>query len=37
MNSMLHLSNPTLDWVNISTGLRVPATRAGTAEEFHRQ
>ena len=37
MNSMLHLSNPTLDWVNISTGFGVPATRAGTAEEFHRQ
>ena len=37
MNSMLDLGNPTLDWVNISTGLGVPATRAGTAEEFHRQ
>ena len=37
MNSMLDLNNPTLDWVNISTGLGVPATRAGTAEEFHRQ
>ena len=37
IKSMLDLSNPTLDWVNISTGLGVPATRAGTAEEFHRQ
>ena len=37
MKSMLDLNNPTLDWVNISTGLGVPATRAGTAEEFHRQ
>ena len=37
MKSMLDLDNPTLDWVNISTGLGVPATRAGTAEEFHRQ
>ena len=34
---MLDLDKPTLDWVNISTGLGVPATRAGTAEEFHRQ
>ena len=37
MKSMLDLDNPTLDWVNISKGLGVPATRAGTAEEFHRQ
>jgi acetolactate synthase I/II/III large subunit len=37
MKSMFDLSNPTLDWVKISTGLGVPAVRAGTAEEFHRQ
>ncbi len=37
MKSMLDLDNPTLDWVSISTGLGVPATRAETAEEFHRQ
>jgi acetolactate synthase I/II/III large subunit len=28
---------PSTTRVNISTGLGVPATRAGTAEEFHRQ
>jgi acetolactate synthase I/II/III large subunit len=37
MKSMLDLDNPMPDWVNISTGLGVPATRAGTTEEFHRQ
>ncbi|WZO98432.1 acetolactate synthase large subunit [Isosphaeraceae bacterium EP7] len=37
MNSMLDLNNPTLDWVNLATGLGVPATRAGTAEEFHQR
>jgi len=35
--TMLDLDNPALDWVKISTGLGVPATRAATAEEFHRQ
>ena len=35
--TMLELDNPALDWVSISTGLGVPATRATTAEEFHRQ
>ncbi len=35
--AMLSLDRPTLDWVQISTGLGVPATRAETAEEFHRQ
>ena len=35
--TMLDLDNPALDWVKISTGLGVPATRAETAEEFHRQ
>ena len=37
MKWMLDLDNPALDWVSISTGLGVPATRATTAEEFHRQ
>jgi acetolactate synthase-1/2/3 large subunit len=35
MKLMLDLSNPTLDWMKISTGFGVPATRAATAEEFH--
>ena len=35
--TMLELDNPTLDWAKISKGLGVPATRAATAEEFHRQ
>ena len=37
MKSMLDLGNPSLDWVSIATGLGVPATRAGTAEEFHQR
>jgi acetolactate synthase-1/2/3 large subunit len=37
MKSMLELGGPTLDWVKIATGHGVPATRATTAEEFHRQ
>jgi acetolactate synthase I/II/III large subunit len=37
MNSMLNLGSPTLGWVNIATGLGVPATRAETAEQFHQQ
>jgi acetolactate synthase I/II/III large subunit len=36
MNSMLDLSNPSLDWVSIATGLGVPATRAGTTSEFRQ-
>ena len=36
MESMLDLSNPALDWVNIASGFGVPASRAKTAEEFHR-
>jgi acetolactate synthase-1/2/3 large subunit len=36
MKSMLDLGNPSLDWVNIATGLGVPATRAGTTEEFRQ-
>ncbi len=35
--TMLDLDRPTLDWMKMSTGLGVPATRAATAEEFHRQ
>ena len=37
MKSMMDLDNPTLDWVSLSTGLGVPASRARTAEEFHRE
>ena len=37
MLSMLHLDNPTLDWVKIAEGQGVPASRATTAEEFHKQ
>lgn len=37
MRSMLDLNNPTLGWVEIAAGLSVPATRAATAEEFHRE
>ncbi len=35
--SMLDLSHPDINWVEISTGLGVPATRAHTADEFYRQ
>jgi acetolactate synthase-1/2/3 large subunit len=35
--SMLDLSRPDIDWVEISQGMGVPATRATTAEEFHQQ
>ena len=37
MKSMLELAGPALRWVEIATGLGVPATRAATAEEFHQQ
>ncbi|MDR3635361.1 MAG: acetolactate synthase large subunit [Isosphaeraceae bacterium] len=37
MKSMLDLGKPTLGWVEIATGLGVPATRVGTAEEFHQR
>jgi acetolactate synthase I/II/III large subunit len=37
MKSMLDLDRPTIGWVDIATGLGVTATRAGTAEEFHRR
>lgn len=32
--SLLDLSNPMIDWVDISEGMGVPAVRAKTAEEF---
>ena len=37
MLSMLHLDDPTLDWVKIAEAQGVPASRATTAEEFHKQ
>jgi acetolactate synthase-1/2/3 large subunit len=36
MKSMFSLGNPSIDWVSVSAGLGVPATKAGTAEEFHQ-
>jgi len=35
--SMLDLSRPDIDWVALAEGMGVPATRATSAEEFHRQ
>jgi acetolactate synthase-1/2/3 large subunit len=35
--SMLDLSRPDIDWVSLSKGMGVPASRATTAEEFHEQ
>jgi len=35
--SMLDLSRPDINWVELSNSLGVPATRATTAEEFHQQ
>ncbi len=35
--SMLDLSRPDIDWVSISQGMGVPASRADSAEDFHRQ
>jgi acetolactate synthase-1/2/3 large subunit len=37
MLSMMHLDNPSLNWVKLAESLGVPATRATTAEEFHKQ
>jgi acetolactate synthase-1/2/3 large subunit len=34
---MLDLTNPTIDFVSLATGLGVPASRATTAEEFTEQ
>jgi len=35
--SMLSLAQPDINWVELSTGMGVPATRASSAEEFHEQ
>lgn len=35
MESMLSLANPSIDWLQVSAGLGVPALRAETAEAFH--
>ncbi len=35
--SMFDLSRPDINWLDISEGMGVPATRATTAEEFHQQ
>jgi acetolactate synthase-1/2/3 large subunit len=37
MLSMMHLDNPVIDWVKLAEGQGIPATRATTAEEFHKQ
>jgi len=37
MEALMHLDNPTLNWLKIAEGHGVPATRATTAEEFHKQ
>ena len=37
MLSMMHLDNPSIDWVKLAEAQGVPATRATTAEEFHQQ
>jgi acetolactate synthase-1/2/3 large subunit len=37
MLSMMHLDNPSLDWVRLAEAQGVPASRATTAEEFHKQ
>jgi acetolactate synthase I/II/III large subunit len=36
MLSLMYLDNPSLDWVKVAEGQGVPATRATTAEEFHK-
>jgi acetolactate synthase I/II/III large subunit len=37
MDTLMHLDNPTLNWLKIAEGHGVPATRAATAEDFHKQ
>jgi acetolactate synthase-1/2/3 large subunit len=37
MLSLLHLDNPSMDWVKLAEAQGVPATRATSAEEFHQQ
>jgi acetolactate synthase-1/2/3 large subunit len=34
--SMLDLSRPDINWVDIAQGMGVPATKATSAEEFHQ-
>jgi acetolactate synthase-1/2/3 large subunit len=34
---MLDINRPDLDWVSLSRGMGVPATKATTAEEFNKQ
>jgi acetolactate synthase-1/2/3 large subunit len=36
-NDMVDISRPDLDWVRLSEGMGVPATRATTADEFMAQ
>jgi acetolactate synthase-1/2/3 large subunit len=36
-NSMVHLDNPSLDWVALARGMGVDGSRATTAEEFAQQ
>ena len=37
MLSMMHFDNPSLDWVKLAEAQGVRATRATSAEEFHKQ
>jgi acetolactate synthase I/II/III large subunit len=37
MESMLRLDNPSIGWVKLAEAQGVPASRAKTAEEFHKQ
>ena len=36
-NNMIDIGRPDLDWVRLSEGMGVPATRATTADEFVTQ
>jgi acetolactate synthase-1/2/3 large subunit len=36
-NDMVDISRPDLDWVKLSEGMGVPATRATTTDEFVAQ
>jgi acetolactate synthase-1/2/3 large subunit len=35
--SLFDLSRPDINWLELASGMGVPATRATTAEEFHAQ
>lgn len=37
MMSLLKLNDPSIDWVQLSEGMGIPATHADTAEAFHAQ